>query len=240
MDNLLALMTGIDIPVPECKLIIHQPKLKEIAFIGERKYFLGAQTLCVDKSMVAQGKTLLSDISNFQILMTIMSEDKDKKEAVRDVLMLLFPEYKITQTPRAIMFAREGADMVMIDKDTLDILQVTLNDIFCFNTGASDQSTFKPANDRAREIAQKLMRARARVAAEKGESGSGSLSQYLSTLTVGLGSMSLEDCMNLTLFQLYDLLERYSLYMNWDIDIRSRLAGGKPDSQPDNWMKNIH
>jgi hypothetical protein len=44
------------------------------------------------------------------------------------------------------------------------------------------------------------MRARARVAAEKGESGSGSLSQYLSTLTVGLGSMSLEDCMNLTLF----------------------------------------
>jgi len=30
------------------------------------------------------------------------------------------------------------------------------------------------------------------------------------------------------------------LYTNWDIDIRSRLAGAKPDSQPDNWMKNIH
>lgn len=30
------------------------------------------------------------------------------------------------------------------------------------------------------------------------------------------------------------------LYVNWDLDIRSRLAGGKPESQCENWMKNIH
>jgi len=30
------------------------------------------------------------------------------------------------------------------------------------------------------------------------------------------------------------------LYVNWDLDIRSRLAGGKTEKQPDNWMKNIH
>jgi hypothetical protein len=52
--------------------------------------------------------------------------------------------------------------------------------------------------------------------------------------------MSLYELTNTTMYQLYDLIERYSLYMSWDIDIRSRLAGAKPDSQPDNWMKNIH
>jgi hypothetical protein len=41
--------------------------------------------------------------------------------------------------------------------------------------------------------------------------------------------MSLEDCMNLTMYQLYDLVERYMLYVNWDMDIRSRLAGATPD-----------
>jgi hypothetical protein len=41
--------------------------------------------------------------------------------------------------------------------------------------------------------------------------------------------MSLEDCMNLTIYQLYDLVERYMLYVNWDMDIRSRLAGATPD-----------
>jgi hypothetical protein len=52
--------------------------------------------------------------------------------------------------------------------------------------------------------------------------------------------MSFQDCMDLTMYQLYDLVERYSLYVNWDMDVRCRLAGGKPDSQPDNWMKDIH
>ena len=42
------------------------------------------------------------------------------------------------------------------------------------------------------------------------------------------------------MYQLYDLIERYSLYTNWDIDLRIRLAGGKPDSQAEDWMKNIH
>ena len=103
-----------------------------------------------------------------------------------------------------------------------------------------DQQAFNPADAKAREIAEKLMRGRQRVAAQKGQSNVSIFSQYLSTITVGLGSMSLQNAMDLTMFQLYDLVERYMLYINWDMDVRCRLAGGKPDSQPDNWMKNIH
>jgi hypothetical protein len=44
------------------------------------------------------------------------------------------------------------------------------------------------------------MRARARVAAQKGE-GTGSIfTQYLSILSIGLGSMSLQELLNLTVF----------------------------------------
>ena len=84
------------------------------------------------------------------------------------------------------------------------------------------------------------MRGRKRVAELNGSANVSIFSQYLSTLTVGLNSMSLEDCMNLTMYQLYDLIERYSLYINWDIDIRGKLAGAKSDKKVDNWMKNIH
>ena len=84
------------------------------------------------------------------------------------------------------------------------------------------------------------MRGRQRIAVEKGEDKGSALVQYTSALTVGLNSMSLNDVINLTIYQLYDLVQRYSLFINWDLDIRTRLAGGKPDSQPDNWMKNIH
>jgi hypothetical protein len=30
------------------------------------------------------------------------------------------------------------------------------------------------------------------------------------------------------------------LYTGWDIDIKSRLAGAKPEKEPDDWMKNLH
>ena len=93
---------------------------------------------------------------------------------------------------------------------------------------------------RRKEIAEKLMRGRQRVAAQKGDQSASIFSQYVSTLTVGIKSMSLQDCLNLTMYQLFDLMDRYSLYTSWDIDVRSRLAGAKIDSEPENWMKNIH
>jgi len=70
--------------------------------------------------------------------------------------------------------------------------------------------------------------------------GQSMFSNYLSILTVGISSMSLEDACNLTMYQLYDLVERYALYINWDLDVKTRLAGGKPDHPAENWMKNIH
>ena len=42
------------------------------------------------------------------------------------------------------------------------------------------------------------------------------------------------------MYQIYDLMERYSLYANWDIEIKSRMAGAKGDKPIESWMKNIH
>ena len=52
--------------------------------------------------------------------------------------------------------------------------------------------------------------------------------------------MPLSECLELTLFQLFDLMERFSLYSNWDNDFRVRLAGGDTKKEAENWMKNLH
>ena len=241
MDTRLSLMCGTDYPVPECQLVIHQPQIKEIAYIGEQDFFTGVQCLCLNKSMFVKDETDLSNVNNFQIFMTIMSEKEaaDKKAAVQQVCTLFFPKYKVMFTPRSVLISGEGQTM-QIDESNFEYLQAALSNICCMKTGPMDQTTFNPGNAKAREIAEKLMRGRQRVAAQKGQSNTSIFSQYLSILTVGLGSMSLQDTMDLTMFQLYDLVERYMLYINWDMDVRCRLAGGKPENQPDNWMKNIH
>ena len=241
MDTRLALMCGTDYPVPECQLTIHQPRIKEISLIGENDFFTGIQCLCLNKSMFVKDENLLSTTNNFQIFMTVMAEKEaaDKKAAVQQVCTLLFPQDKVLFTPRSMMISREG-NSILIDETNFEYLQQALSAMCCLKTGPMDQQVFNPADKKAKEIAEKLMRGRQRVAAQKGETNVSVFSQYLSILTVGLNSMALQDLTDLTMYQLYDLVERYMLYVNWDMDVRCRLAGGKPDSQPDNWMKNIH
>ena len=241
MDLLLGLMCGIDLPIPELQTTIHQPKIKEIAFVGEKDFFRGVQCLCIDKNIIAnQGESLLVNTNNFQIFMTMMKEKEmaEKKDSVINVLSLVFPKYRTLFTPRSIIL--QGDTQIMIDDSNFEILQEYLKEIFCFKSSMSQDLGFNPANETAKKIADKLMRGRQRVAELNGSADASIFSQYLSMLTVGLDSMSLQDLMDLTMFQLFDLVERYQLYINWDIDIRSRLAGGKPDGKPENWMKNIH
>lgn len=241
-DFRLALMCGTDIPVPHIQLTIHQPRIREIALIGETDFFVAVQCLNVNKDLLQSGRTVLQDTSNFQIFMMIMSQEetKDKKDAIKRLFSLLFPNYSIIFTPRSIMLQKGEEEAVVIDETNFDAIQDICKEIFCLSRQENQQISYNPANERARQIAEKIMKGRQKVAELNGAQKVSIFTQYLSILAVGLGSMSLQDLMNLTMFQLYDLIERYQLYLSWDIDIRSRLAGAKMDDKPDNWMKNIH
>ena len=221
---------------------MHQPSIKEIAMIGETTFFTGVQTLTLNSSMFIQDKDVLGDINNFQIFMTVMQEKEtvDKKEAVKQLLLITFPKYNVMISPRSLIFkVVDGTETFTIDENNFDSLQEVMRLVFCSKEGPMDQQAFNPANAKAKEIAEKLMRGRQRVAELNGSANSSIFSQYLSSLSIGI-HISILELENYTMFQLFDSLERYSLYTNWDIDIRSRLAGAKPEGKPENWMKNIH
>ena len=242
MDIRLALITGVDIPIPECQIVMHQPSIKEIAMIGETTFFTGVQTLTLNSSMFVQDKDVLGDINNFQIFMTVMQEKEtiDKKDAVKQLLLITFPKYNVMISPRSLIFkVVDGTETFTVDENNFDSLQEVMRLVFCSKEGPMDQQAFNPANAKAKEIAEKLMRGRQRVAELNGSANSSIFSQYLSSLSIGI-HISMLELENYTMFQLFDSLERYSLYTNWDIDIRSRLAGAKPEGKPENWMKNIH
>lgn len=241
-DYTMALMTGVDIAIPELQLTLHQPSIKEISMIGEQEFFIGIQVLTVKKNLYIQDEAVLAQTSNFQIFMTMINEKQmaDKKSAVLQVLSLIIPKFKVVFTPRSMILNSPEVN-ITIDEDNFEFLQNVLIAQFCLS--GSGQESFNPKSKKAQEIAQKLMKARQKVAAQKAaENGSDKsmFNQYLSILTVGLSSMSLFDLMKLTMYQLYDLIERYMLYINWDIDIRSRMAGAKNDKPVENWMKQIH
>ena len=251
--NKLALLTGVDIPIPELQLTLHQPRIREIAYVGEIEYFMTLQLLCFDKQAIMaanpKGSFALSIMSDFQIFMTLISsldeeERHTRHEQIINVLTILLPGYTVQ-----ILDGNLGIYLnnpvtkhnLMINETNFDILKQAISDFSGVNNSTGGQNAgFKPKGAKAARIAAKLLKARARVAQAKGQSNEGTLGRYVSILTVGLSSMSLDDCLNLTVYQLYDLMERYGLYIGWDLDIKSRLAGGKPDDKPDDWMKDLH
>lgn len=241
-DNSLALMTGVDMPIPELQIIVHQPTIKEISMIGEPDFFTGIQMLCIKKENYIEDEQMLQQTNNFQLFISMINEVqfRDKKQIVMQVLMLLLPDYTVQFTPRS-MLLKKDAEMIILDEGNFEFFQKVLIQQFCLS--GSGQESFNPANEKAREIARKLTKARQKVAQLKAAEESGSMfGKFISILTVGLNSMRLEDCLKLTMYQLYDLIERYNLYIHWDIDIRSRLTfgGGGSDKPIEDWMKNIH
>ena len=238
MDINLALMTGADIPIPECQLIMHQPTLKEIGIIGEQDFFLALQTLALDKTTLLNfgvKQEQIDSISNFQFLMEILQQDSSKVQLLNTLFTILFPLYKVSIIiPRSIIF-KQNDEIFSLHEDNFTFFQDIISIVFQLQK--KNNSDFAPINDAAQEIARKLQRARERVAAQKGETQKMTLGQYVSIITVGIPSMSLFDVIDLTLYQLYSLLERYSLYINWDLEIKGRLAGSTSEEKIESWMK---
>lgn len=233
----LALFTGVDIPVPSCQLIIHQPTMKEISMIGEKVFLSGINILCINRNDFIREEKNLSNTTNFQIFLTIMKEKEavEVKKAILDSLSLILPNTNITITPRALLLNFNETNII-IDEGNFEDFQSVLRQVFCLNRKEED---YNPANEQARRIAEKIKKNKKRIAHLKGEDVGSFFARQLSILSVGL-HYPIQDLINCTVYQIYDLLERYNLYVNWDIDIRSRLAGGKNDGKPIDWMKNIH
>ena len=102
--------------------------------------------------------------------MTIMSEKetKDKKLATQSLLQLLFPNHNVMFTPRSIILQGKDNNSSTIDDANFEALQAILKQVFCVSNKNNQQAGFNPANEKAREIAEKLMRGRQRVAEQNG------------------------------------------------------------------------
>ena len=243
MDIRLALMSGINIPIPELKLVLHQPTIQEIAYMGEQDFFTAIHYLCLDKEVLVEDEVLLQNLTNFQVLMKVIEQfdSPEKKKAIITLLSLLFPDFKISITPKSIILINyQSKETILIDNDNFLILQNILKDVLCVNNiFQGDNIIYNPGNEAAKKIADKLMKGRRKAAELKGKNNESAIIRYLSILTIGI-PMPLTYCLSLTLYQLFDLVERYTLYTDWNIDLKVRLAGGTPKSEAENWMKNIH
>ena len=95
----------------------------------------------------------------------------------------------------------DNAATTKLDSDAFEAMKPYLLDEYGnVSQPYSFSRSGKKALKKAREIAEKLMKGRQRVAAQKGEVNGSIFTRYVSILTIGLNSMSLSNVLNLTMY----------------------------------------
>ena len=242
MDNELLLLSGNDIPFIEAQITIHQPTIKEIAYIGEEAFFTGCELINFSKNILPeQDKVNLEDKTNFDILIAILRERnavmQRNRNCVEMVLALIFPWYTIDIINDAIVLEKEE-ERHLINNDNFETFKTIFNMMFSFSK--DETRDYNPSGDLAKQIAEKLKKRHQKLAELKeGKKKIDILSRYVSILAVG-EHKDMNSLLNLSVYQLFDEFERFKLKMNYDIYFQAKMAGAKDLKEVEDWMKDIH
>lgn len=243
--NKILLLAGNDIPFEEAQLIIHQPKIKEVAYLGEKAFFTGCGFLDFSKDLLEEkDKIRLANLDDFDILMSIMiSGEKAVRFQVNSalsVLFILFPQYKINVRKECIVLVEQDGTEKQINQKNFPFFKKILEEMFFLNIGEEDKKEFNPNGSMSEKIAEKLRKRHEQLAKlakdqiDNKKDGS-ILHRYASILSVGL-QKDLNDLMQYTIYQLLDSFQRFQLKVQWDAYIQARMAGAKDLEEVDNWM----
>lgn len=250
MINELLLLAGQDLPFEQAQLIIHPPSIKQIAFIGEKTFYSGCQYLNFSKkNLEEKDKNRLDDLTDFEVLMTIM---RDKNIAVQQgkismqlVLLLMFPDYNINFLPMSILLSKkteQGVERHTIDKENFESFRNIVSKMFCLDYAQSDSDKYNPGGPQAEALVRKFKQRQKRLAKLKNNGKQQDISillQYVSILAVGLHK-DINELMQYTVYQLFDEFRRFKLKEQNDLYFQLKIAGAKNLDDVKNWMSDIH
>ena len=238
--NELLLLSGNDIPFGAARCVVHQPSIKEIAYIGEEIFQVGSHFLLFNKdSLQMQDKSGLENQSNFHIFMSVMNSRenaKHKTDAIM-VLTLMFPNAEVKIDKDKILLQLENFES-SINEFNFDEFQDIVRQMFCLH-GMADESQYNPADALAKKIAEKLKKRQQKIAEQNGEKKINLFSRYISILAVGL-KKDMNELMQYTVYQLMDEFERFRLKQEFDVYVQAKMAGAKDLEEVENWMEDIH
>ena len=240
LDELL-LLSGNDIPFRMGRCSVHQPRLNEIAYIGEEAFHIGSRFLLFDKNnLQMQDKSGLDNQSNFNIFMSVMNsaEGARHKTDAMLVLTLMFPKAKVKIDKDKILLQQENIES-SVNEYNFDEFQDIIRQMFCLNSMGGESGQYNPADALANKIAEKFKKRQQRLAGMKENQKVNIFSRYASILAVGL-QKDMNEIMQYTVYQIMDEFERFKLKQDFDVYVQAKMAGAKDMEEVKNWMEDIH
>lgn len=240
-------LTGSDILIQDCNIIITQPTVKTILQFGEDDFFEAVNFFAqIDKMLqsILQDDPNAKILSTFQLLLLIYQEEPRMRTQLENFFYLVFPAYRVKLTENSIDFLQQenGNEIIKgrVNPFNFDILKDVIQNLFLPYTISKEE--YNPNSKRASEIAEKLRKGKEKIAAQKNEENISLFASYISILSVGM-NMDMRILLEYTPFQLYDTFMRYNHKSAQDhyFSITTiPFADTSNIDAPDEWTENLY
>ena len=226
--------------------------MREIAYIGEKQFFYGLScftlnTTALRKELLERAKSYhevskedieyVKQIQDVSLLLQFLLNDSTLKDCFINVCNLICPDFcwSINIEQEIIEGKRDDEENVCLT-DALFAEMRTAISVMCKMSNTTD--ALNPQGSMAKKIAEKMQKSRQKVSSTKGgDKNESALAHYLSLLSIGTHALNLHDTINLTIYQLYNQLERFNLYDEYKTSLSAGFAGAKIEI-PD-WLKKL-
>lgn len=245
----LTLMTGTNIIIEGTPVKIHQPTISEIALIGEERFFYSLNSFMINIDKIKKtleektedkevAKELIKNINEYIVLLQYLQTDEILVQDFELLCNLLFIDYKIQLLQGNLIMKSLKSDLqdFQFDLEFFLKLKDVIKEIFKLNK-ITENSSLNPKGKLAEKIASKMQKTRAKIEKMNGPKGVDILSHYISILSIGTNALNISTIKDLTIYQLYDQLERFNLYSQYQSSTQAAMAGAKVDIV--DWLKKI-
>lgn len=264
----LHILAGTPIPVRSMGTIITQPKIREIAAMGEDKYFtvlslfqkadkedfkseiLKAEEARIkeenpDLEMTEDDKREIEfelDItypSDFSVFIYLLQAFPDLRNSFESFLYIIFPNLrKIGWVPTLNLTLAERDPIDFTEDMFTEVKDITLSSLN-YKTAEEQSAEFNPANGMASEIAEKIKRAKEKRNTEISSNSTESPLADMSSILASSSNLSIQEVMDMTYPQLVIQYERSSLLLGFVNQIRASAFGGLDPDDIIDWTKTL-
>ena len=238
-DLELCLLAGHQVDVGIGKL--YPLKLRDIVEIGLSKYneYLGITTLDIDDLDLEEVNLKESEITNFEFILLSCYSQSSFKDKFITALSLFFKELVSVDYEGGFFYIGEKEEQRIINNDNFKVIQDVLMKQNYVKKEKKEED-YNPGNERARKFIEKLKKNKRNMPKIKGDI---TLHSIISGIAWKSNNINILNVWNMTIYQLYDAIQRLELIDNYEGHLQGIFAGTidpkKLDFKNINWTKRL-
>lgn len=252
IDKLL-LETGSKIYIDEIKTYIVQPTIRDISEVmqGEKQFLTCITYICKtiinidelkqNKDITEEDIQIFSKISSFEYLLGLMSKQPYIFIYFIQLLKLFFPNYiwELENDNNNVYINMTDINKVnkdteeenkdkgfQINKENYDLIIKYIEKIINLNFDKKEDD-YNPINEQARKIAEKLKESHKKLQEIKNKNGEDYFYAKVINLLRGTGYFDMKELLDMTIYQLVQTYQRFSLYDGRQIQTIYHAAGAE-------------